>query len=775
MSGILGVCRIEREDAPAFVRMALLVLPASAVIAALQVITYSLFVFHVGMASISWRYIFSAVFLCVFGGFAMPALAGADSFRGYRRTVLGCSISLGVCALSMGAHRPIVFYLASAIAALTEALSYFVFWKMIYEVCESDRADRIFSPVVGLSVLGGAIGCIGTGIIVESIDASLLLFVSAVLLPTTLLAARALERVAYAGDPKPGAAPWSELKETVRAVRHQPLARLLIIGMLISVGISCLSDCLYNVMVVWKFTLNGEILEQKLVSFYAYFDAITAILTVAVYFFLIGPIMNRLGAARAQLLLPGVLCSGFSLVVVAGVLKETAVTLGLTLGMRLGQLLCANSVHAYAIDPIDDAALENESSATKDLRNATILQISYCVSGVAILLTETVPLVYLAGLSMAAAAVYLGVALRMKRVYLEEQEEDPGAGVLFPAARAIVLAIAGTLAAAVVAYAVMYALSFRSVGVEAVKTAAAPAGAQTGAAPASGQAAVDEGTRVEIRERETATAGARAAAEEAGEAHAKAEARVDEAAAKLEVLVGGMKDNPLLKSLTQHQNFFDQSQGLNKLLRDLRDEARRTGRRFQELSDTAAYLADLVELARNPGGPMAAKYPREAELVRASIARRNAEPADAGESGAPEIVFRVEPGVLVLSTENSASKSISGLSVTLAGGGFKDGDVIVMQVDAPGEPWSWKFTAGEPFNVSSRLKRYSIDLSASGRAERSGAGIAIAADCVVTFTDVAMVGEYAWTGSIAVFRDGRRIGSRPFKLVVTPGAAVTGP
>lgn len=545
---VIRACRIEEADGPVLMRLAALIIPSIAIISAIQVITYTLFVFKIGMDQLSSRYIFSAVFMIAAGAFAMPRLNRLNPFVAYRLMTLSGAVLLSATALAMSTGHPWAYYLAGALSALLEAICIYVTMSLILASADAARAERVFTPALGFLVLASGIGYVGTGFIVEWINPLTLLTATALFLPATVFLILPLKRHAPAPDEQSSEGGQSagsflaEFAATLKDWRSNRLGRTIYFAVLATVSVSVLSDCLYNVVVMWKFTLGGEVMEKELIAFFAFFDAASCIVGVIVYFFVLTPILARLGVARGQVVLPGIFSSGFGLVLIGSMMKEGLPALAVTLGTRLSHMVCVGSLHPYSFDTIDEEALANESKSTKHMRNAAVAQAAFCASGIFVALTEKIPLYFLAGMSFAVSLVLLRLALRIKRLYLEGRDEsdDPGAG--FTAGRSTFFFLAGVLAVSIGIFGILSKLSFSKLP-DSPAEAAVPANAETDTSP---------------------------------ERLALADARrgYDETARKLEDLKSSMSGNPLLKSIIDIQNFFETSQSMHQELNGLAEKVR---------------------------------------------------------------------------------------------------------------------------------------------------------------------------------------------------------
>jgi len=393
----------------------------------MEIASTSLLLAELGPAALPPLYIGSAAALMLSGALLLPLIDRLDRAR-FLTALLAVAACSTLLLSWLGPAAPgLAFRALYLLWYLFEQILFLQFWIVAAQVCDIRQAKRLFPPLLGLSLLGGFVAAAGTSALALRVPTSSLLVVSALLLALGLLPARALGR-AYRTrlTPHPLTRPalldgrLRHIRSEVGQALEEPMVRRLAGAFLLAMLLSRFMDYLMGSAASLRFAdASGHVDAARLTSFYALLNGTVIGVGAIIQLFIANRLMASLGVARMMLVLPVVLCVGFaSIALTATFGAGSGIVFLAILAVRwlqkVGWVSLFRSTADLLLNPI---AAENRGRA-RALRD-TLVQPAGSLVGGALLVTLGLDLLPVAVVGLVVAVVFVGVAVRLERDYLE--------------------------------------------------------------------------------------------------------------------------------------------------------------------------------------------------------------------------------------------------------------------------------------------------------------------------------------------------------------------
>ena len=393
----------------------------------LEIASTSLLLAELGPAALPPLYIGSAVVLMLSGALLLPLIDRLDRGR-FLTSLLAIAACSTLLLAWFGPSAPgLAFRALYLLWYLFEQFLFLQFWIVAAQVCDIRQAKRLFPPLLGLSLLGGFVAAAATSALALRVSTSTLLVLAALLLALGLLPARAVSRAYRARlTPHPLSRParlegrLRRVRTEVRQALEEPMIARLAGAFLLAMLLSRFMDYLMGSAASLRFAdASGHVDAARLTSFYALLNGTVIGVGSTIQLFMANRLMASLGVARMMLVLPVVLCAGFAFIALTAMFGGGGgivflAILAVRWLQKVGWVSLFRSTADLLLNPI---AAETRGRA-RTLRD-TLVQPAGSLVGGALLLTLGLDLVPVAVVGLAVALVFVGVAVRLERDYLE--------------------------------------------------------------------------------------------------------------------------------------------------------------------------------------------------------------------------------------------------------------------------------------------------------------------------------------------------------------------
>lgn len=283
------------------------------------------------------------------------------------------------------------------------------FWLLAGGLFTTTQGKRLFGPIAALGASGTLAGAWAAGAVVELLPVQDLLVLAAI---CYLLAARILRggAVEMIGRPRPVPIPARTATGVWERLRAQPYLRRLAALMALTTAAALVADYLF------KMSVAAAVPAADLPGFFARFNGVVAAVSLALQLVGASWLLRRVGVVGALAILPlCLLVGGVASVALVGGLAAVALTKGADGTLR-------HSVNRVAGELLWMPLPEPERPAVREPLDSLGVRLVQAVVAGGLLIASLAgfarPAV-IAALLVAIAAVWLVVALTMRRAYLD--------------------------------------------------------------------------------------------------------------------------------------------------------------------------------------------------------------------------------------------------------------------------------------------------------------------------------------------------------------------
>ena len=304
------------------------------------------------------------------------------------------------------------------------------FWSVVNERFDPHSAKTVVSRIGMGATVGGVAGGLVAYQVGEQLDAAAMLLALAGL---NAIAAIGVSRIGTLGPP-PVASPTAN---AVAVLKKEPYLQTLVAMVLLTAISAGLLDYAFKATAADHFQQGSG----ALLSFFAIFHVVAAILSLLMQAGLAKPALEKLGVAGSVATLPLIVL--VTAAVAAGVTQLISVVIA-----RAGELVMANSIFRSGYELLYTPVAPDKKRPTKTLIDVAGNRIGDAVGNglvlVVVLITDRFAIEVVLGLAVAFAALTLWAARRLHKGYVGQLEQSLRSGTPMEA-EAVLLQRAATL------------------------------------------------------------------------------------------------------------------------------------------------------------------------------------------------------------------------------------------------------------------------------------------------------------------------------------------